>query len=82
MTVSISNIFTMPLAFSLAVVVCAYLYYMIRREPGLRAPPPTHIYRCDSCGRVYADPRAVPMARCPHCGTLNEAVRRGLGGTV
>ncbi len=36
----------------------------------------TRLYRCMVCSHVYQDARDVPLARCPRCATLNEAVRR------
>jgi rubrerythrin len=47
-----------------------------RRRPAAPRPPRAHIYRCDQCGHVYVDARAVPISRCPSCRTLNEAIRR------
>ena len=75
MTVSVPTFFFLPLFFSLVAVFGGWLYYGLRlRAPG--RPPQSRIYRCSACGHVYAEDRDRPMARCPRCGAMNEAVKR------
>ncbi len=43
-----------------------------RRQPRRRRD---RLYRCRDCGSVYPEQRELPLARCPGCGTMNEALR-------
>jgi hypothetical protein len=64
------------LLFNLVIVFTCYVYYtLVRFARGVRERS-TRIYRCQVCEHVYVDDRDVPLARCPRCGCLNEAVRR------
>lgn len=74
--IELTSLFLMPLVSSLAFIVFWWLAYTLRDI--LRQAPtrPAHIYRCAVCDRVYVDERDVPLARCPTCGCLNEAIRR------
>ena len=65
-----------PLAFTLAALLAAWLYYALRQGRSVPRPARSRIYRCTGCGHVYMDERDVPLARCPRCGDMNEAVRR------
>lgn len=67
-----------PVVLAMGFLLAVTLFYNQRergrRLRGRRRRAP--IYRCSGCGHVYEDPRHVPLAGCPRCGTLNEAVRR------
>lgn len=58
----------------LAAIVGLVLYYGIHFRHRSNHVHET-IYSCAHCGHVYAIARHRPMDHCPHCGTLNEAVR-------
>lgn len=34
------------------------------------------LFHCRACGRVYADPRTLPLMKCPGCRETNEAIKR------
>lgn len=74
--VALPNLIFIPFLFTLVAVFLCGLYYSIHvgapKAKGVRA----RIYRCVVCNHVYVDSRDVPLARCPRCGCLNEAVRR------
>ena len=75
-TVSISNLIFIPLLFSLLILLGCHVYYTaIRLAHGVRERR-SRIYRCQVCEHVYVDDRDLPLARCPRCGCLNDAVRR------
>ena len=74
--VSFTNLILVPLVFNLVVLFSCYVYYSATRfARGVRERR-TRIYRCQVCEHVYVDDRDVPLARCPRCGCLNDAVRR------
>lgn len=66
----------LPLLFSLVAVFLCWLYYAARRRAREVRVRHARIYRCSVCRHVYVDARDVPLARCPRCACLNEAVRR------
>jgi hypothetical protein len=73
---SMPNLLFVPFLFTLVLLFAAGLYYAARfRAPRVKASH-TRIYRCSVCRHVYVDARDVPLARCPRCGCLNEAVKR------
>lgn len=74
--VSLSNMILLPLFFNLGILLVCYLYYTAVRMARRAQERGTRIYRCEICSHVYVDDRDVPLARCPRCGCLNEAVRR------
>lgn len=75
MVVSISEIFVIPMLCHLLVILFCWLYYLAREEAPTLTSSRNRIYRCQVCEHVYLDARDVPLARCPRCGCLNEAVR-------
>jgi hypothetical protein len=76
MSFSLPGLFFAPVLFALVVVSACAVYYALRRGSSDRVGSDARIYRCSICGHVYVDSREVPLARCPRCGCLNEAVRR------
>ena len=74
--VSLRSLILFPVAFNLAVLFCCHLYYSAVRIARRAQERRTRIYRCAVCTHVYVDDRDVPLARCPRCGCLNEAIRR------
>ena len=66
----------LPFLFTLVLLFAAALYYAARRTAPVVRAARTRIYRCTVCGHVYVDARDVPLARCPKCSCLNEAVKR------
>ena len=59
----------------LAAVLGLALYYEQRQKRFGPTPSEDRIFRCQKCGFVYTDDADVDRSRCPHCGTLNEAIR-------
>jgi rubrerythrin len=59
----------------LAALCALALYYEQRQRRFGPTPSEDRIFRCDKCGFVYTDDADVDRSRCPHCGTLNEAIR-------
>jgi hypothetical protein len=74
--VSLGNLILIPLFFNLIILFICYLYYTAVRLARRAQERRTRIYRCAVCTHVYVDDRDVPLARCPRCGCLNEAIRR------
>lgn len=75
MTVSLQDVFLLPLALQfLALAILAWAYR--KRSYRDQRIPKSNIYRCTECKKVYIDPRIVPLSKCPNCSTLNEAIRR------
>jgi hypothetical protein len=74
--VSISALFAIPLAVHLLALFLVWLDDAVRhaRSPSLRTN--SRLYRCAICEHVYVDTRDLPLARCPRCGCLNEAIKR------
>ncbi|HMP77713.1 MAG TPA: hypothetical protein PKE12_15565 [Kiritimatiellia bacterium] len=62
-----------PPVFALVAVFGAWIYYATRKAPPEKPLHDGRLYRCAACGRVYVEPRQVPMARCPACDRLNDA---------
>ena len=62
--------------FTLVGLFAAWIYYSNRVQWPQKPLADGRLYRCSSCGHVYVEARDVPMARCPKCDHLNEAVRR------
>ncbi len=75
MDVSLPALILVPMVFHLVIIGLCWLYYLIRDNALRLAPSRSRIYRCQVCEFVYLDARDVPLARCPRCGCLNEAVR-------
>jgi len=75
MIVSPTLFFCLPLCLALVAVFAGWLYYSLRQRVPV-APRRSRIYRCASCGHVYADHRDRPLCRCLKCGAMNEALRR------
>lgn len=65
-----------PFLFSLVALFAAAVYYAARRSALRVRKSGSRIYRCAACDHVYVDARDVPLARCPRCACLNEAVKR------
>ena len=61
---------------TLLAMLAIWLRYMIGDELGGRIRRRPMLYRCEMCAHVYEDRRNVPLAACPRCGSLNEAVKR------
>ena len=74
--VALPYLIFIPFLFTLVAVFLASVYYSARRETPKIKGARARIYRCAVCFHVYVDSRDVPLARCPRCGCLNEAVRR------
>ena len=75
MNISAPTFFFVPLFFSLVVVFACWIYYMFRHPPPVMSRR-SRIYRCVTCGHVYADHRDRPLCQCAKCGAMNEALRR------
>ena len=74
--ISWPELFLGPLVLNLLILgVCQVYYSAVRVARGARRRR-IRLYRCQVCRHVYEDARDVPLARCPRCGCLNEAVRR------
>jgi len=73
---SFPNLIFAPFVFALVVLFVAGLYYAARFHAPRIKTSRARIYRCSVCRHVYVDARDVPLARCPRCGCLNEAVKR------
>jgi rubrerythrin len=74
--VALPNLIFIPFLFTLVAVFLASVYYSARGETRKVKGARARIYRCAVCYHVYVDSRDVPLARCPRCGCLNEAVKR------
>ncbi len=75
MQVSLSELILLPMLFHLLVILICWLYYLAKEGAPQLGPSHNRIYRCQVCEHVYLDARDVPLARCPRCGCLNEAVK-------
>ncbi len=73
---SSAAIFWAPVVFALVAIFSAWVYYASRKGWPEKPAPAGRLYRCAGCGRVYVEPRRVPMSRCPVCDRLNEAPAR------
>lgn len=69
-------IFWVPPVFALVTLLIAWIYYASLKGWPYKTAQNGHLYRCAACGRVYVEPRRVPMSRCPACDHLNEAPDR------
>jgi rRNA maturation endonuclease Nob1 len=78
MRVPLPHVFALPVGFCLVALLLLALGYASRRRRAVRRASRRRerLYRCGECAKVYTDRRDVPLAGCPRCGTLNEAVRR------
>ena len=74
--VSTPNLILIPFLLSLVILMGCTMYYSARRTARRVRERRARIYRCEVCKHVYVDDRDVPLARCPRCGCLNEAIRR------
>jgi len=76
MKVSLNAMFLAGPLGAILLALCVNVFYAwhdARTRPKKRQ---FRLYRCARCRHVYEDARNVPLAACPLCGTLNEAVRR------
>ncbi len=73
-SLSISNVLALPLLIALIIVVICAIYYTVKNIRGFKKTN-RRIYQCNNCGRVYTDPRLIPVAKCPRCGESNESIR-------
>jgi rRNA maturation endonuclease Nob1 len=73
---SLPHLILVPLFFALVALSLCGLYYATWRSSPPVKTSRARIYRCAVCHHVYVDSRDVPLARCPRCGCLNEAVKR------
>lgn len=73
---SLPNLLLVPFLFALVLLFLTGLYYAARQHAPRLKTSRARIYRCSVCRHVYEEARDVPLARCPRCGCLNEAVRR------
>ncbi len=69
--VSLSYLVLICLVLMLAPIFGAWLLSEWRHQRRERAAF-RHVLRCQLCACEYADPTPAPLARCPHCGALNE----------
>jgi hypothetical protein len=75
-SVPLPDIIFVPFLFSLVALFACYLYYAVWRAAPRAPSRRERIYRCAACGHVYVEARDVPMARCPRCDNMNEAMKR------
>lgn len=75
MNVSLTQLVMVPMLFHLLVILFCWLFYLARENGPALVKKRNRIYRCQVCEHVYLDGRDVPLARCPRCGCLNEAVK-------
>jgi rRNA maturation endonuclease Nob1 len=76
MPVSLDQYLLVPPVAALAALLALWLLYDLRRRrQRRRGKRHDRIYRCAACRHVYVDARRVPLAACPRCGALNEALR-------
>jgi hypothetical protein len=75
MNISFEELFLIPLAVQLLLLLLAAMLYRKRGYHDLR-PPKTNIFRCTTCRHIYIDNRRVPLSKCTKCNTLNERIRR------
>ena len=71
-----SWLFLLPVMAALLCILACGAYYAWRSAPAPRRKRASQIYRCAVCRHVYVDSRDLPLARCPRCSCLNEAVKR------
>jgi hypothetical protein len=76
MQLPVPSLLFVPLVFALVGLFVCWVYYAARRNARRIRVSHARIYRCSVCQHVYVDARDVPLARCPRCGCLNEAVKR------
>jgi hypothetical protein len=76
MQLPLPQLVLLPLVFALVALFAGWVYYAARRNARHVRTSHARIYRCSVCQHVYVDARDVPLARCPRCGCLNEAVKR------
>lgn len=74
--VSLDHVILIPFVIALLVLFGLALYYALFRPAVGRRKTRARIYRCSACAHVYVYERDVPLARCPRCACLNEAVKR------
>lgn len=72
---TIEHVILVPLFVTLVGILFLGWFY---RKRSYRRPlvSKANIFRCTECGKVYLDPRFVPVAKCPKCSALNEAIKR------
>lgn len=76
MPVLLQHLILVPFVLTLLVIFGLALYYAAFRPVTSRRRASAKIYRCSACAHVYVFDRDVPLARCPRCACLNEAVKR------
>lgn len=76
MQVSLEHMILVPFLITLLALFAFALYYALFRPAVGRPRTRARIYRCSACAHVYVYERDVPLARCPRCACLNEAVKR------
>lgn len=74
MALSLPALVVLLTVFPLAGIGGVALFYAVRarHRPSRERES---LYVCTVCGHVYASARNRPVARCPRCLHLNEAVR-------
>lgn len=75
MSVDPVNLLAVTLAFLLAALLAAAVFYdftVFRRRKNNRSKA---VYRCETCRHIYTVPRRFPLARCPQCGRQNGPVK-------
>ncbi len=77
MPVAIEQWILWPLLLNLVLLIGCWVYYVFIQRDGASqyGSSRSRIYRCERCRYVYLDTRDLPMAKCPKCGNLNEAVK-------
>jgi hypothetical protein len=70
-----SEMILIPMLFHLVIVFLCGLYYFVKDRPEKKPAGKTRAYYCRACGHIYGDERNVPVAPCPRCATMNEAVK-------
>jgi len=73
---TLPNLILVPLAVNVLLILAWWTLYALRDVARHVSDAEERIYRCAVCRHVYLDARDVPLARCPRCGCLNEAVKR------
>lgn len=66
----------LPAVFALVAIFATWIYLEFRPGWPYQATQKGHACRCRACGRVYVEPRRVPLSRCPVCGEVNETPSR------
>lgn len=71
------NLFiVLPALIALTAILMTWFLYTLRDGRRDVRKVKTSLFHCSSCGRVYTDPRTLPLMKCPGCLRTNEAIRR------